>query len=219
MPNIFKTLLVRRFLSHILEIGVIFSISLVLIKAILLFTENTKILNLTIFEGQVFIDPNLTNYAVSNNVVTNLYLTIVIFTVFYFIYTAFNFFFTFSYTYPKNDFSATYAQRLFGFKKFEFKNKKESHLRKSLRMLLRETVLAFSIYGIFALLTIFRIDVVYQFFVSLLVVDNSFLNIFIITINLAIIFVLPATLLSFYSLRVTKGKQLFWDYISGVTLK
>lgn len=219
MPNIFKSLIIRRFLSHALEIGISFSISLVVLKFIFLFTDSIKLTNFVITEDQIFIAPNISNMGANNNMITNLYLTIILFTVFYFVYTIFNFFWTFSYTYPKNDFSATFSQRLFGFKKFEFKNKKENHLRKSLRMLARESVLALSVYGVFSFLTVFRIDTIYRFFVSLFVVDNSILNILVVCLNLAIIFALPSLILCTYSLYKTKGKQLFWDYVSGITLK
>jgi len=219
MPNIFKSIIFRRFSSHVLEIGISFSASLIVIKFILLFTESIKLPNLILTEDQIFLNPNLSNAGVNNNMITNLYLTVMLFTIFYFIYTAFNFFYSFSYAYPKNDFSATFSQKLLGFKKFEFKNKKESHLKKSLRMLYREAILSLSIYGVFILLTLLRIDIVYQFFIGLLSVDNNLSNLAVMIINLAIIFTLTPLVLSLFSLKLTKGKQLFWDYVSGVTLK
>jgi hypothetical protein len=221
MPNIFKSLVVRRFLAHSLEIGTTFALTLILLNIlnylngfmlgygnfIEIMSTNTP--NLGVYNSSTFTDQSLTKI---NQLIMG-------FALFYFIYAAFNFFFTFSFLYPKNDFQANFFQRLFGFKKFDFGKKKMPHLEKALRMLLRETVLFFSIYGFFMVLSILKLRDLFDLFNYLTQSDYSLVSIFASLTALFTIFVLPAVLLSIFSLRISKGKQLFWDWASSVTLK
>jgi hypothetical protein len=108
---------------------------------------------------------------------------------------------------------------MFGFKRYEFGKKKLTHLQKAIQMLVRETILFISIYGFFAGLAIFKLKEFFDLFNFLTQSSSSFQNIFFSLLALFIVFVLPSILLSIFSLYKTKGKQLFWDYASSVTLK
>jgi hypothetical protein len=221
MPNIFQTIIVRRFLAHTLEVLTTFAVTIILLQ-ILVYVNNFLINNgdfITILNSNT---PELGVINASNyvNQTTNTIFQLTIgFALFYFIYTAFNFFFTFSLLYPKNDFQANFFQRIFGFKKFEFGKKKLTHLQKASKMLIREVFLFTSIYGFFGVLSIFKIKEFFDLFNFLANSNSSFQNIFFSLLALFVVFVLPAVLLSFFSLYKTKGKQLFWDYLSGVSLK
>jgi len=221
MPNILNSIIVRRFLAHVLEIGTTFAITLILLQVIM-FVNNFMLGNgdfVTILNNNTPSLGNLNSAEYSNQTTETIYQLIIGFAVFYFIYTAFTFFFTFSFLYPKNDFQANFFQRLFGFKKYEFGKKKLSHLQKALKMLLRETILFLSIYGFFAGLAIFKMKEFFDLFNFLTSADSSIQNIFFSLLALFIIFVLPSLLLSIFTIYKTKGKQLFWDYASAVTLK
>jgi hypothetical protein len=151
--------------------------------------------------------------------IDSIYTLIIGFTIFYFIYASFNFFFTFTFLYPKNDFSANFFQRMFGFKKFDFGKKKLTHLQKAFRMLIRETILFISIYGFFAFLSLTKLKDFFDIFNFLISGDSTIQNIFFSLIALFTIFVLPSLLLCLFSLYKSKGKQLFWDWASSITLK
>lgn len=221
MPNIFKTLVIRRFLAHSLEIGTTFAITLILLNIlnyingfmlgygnfVEIISSNTP--NLGVYNSASFTDQSVTAI---NQLIMG-------FALFYFIYAAFNFFFTFSFLYPKNNFQANFFQRLFGFKKFDFGKKKMTHLEKALRMLLRETVLFFSIYGFFMILSILKLRDLFDLFNYITQSEISLLSIPASLIALFTIFVLPSFLLSMFSLKISKGKQLFWDWASSITLK
>jgi hypothetical protein len=221
MPNIFQSIIIRRFLAHVLEIGTTFVVTLILLQ-ILIFINNYLLNNgdlITILEAN---SPNLIEVekpSIYEQTKNSIFQLISGFAVFYFIYTSFNFFFTFSFLYPKNDFQANFFQRQFGFKKFEFGKKKLTHLQKALRMLFRETVLFISIYGFFAGLAIFKMKEFFDLFNFLTNAESTIQNIFFSLLALFIIFVLPTVLLSLFSLYKSKGKQLFWDYATGITLK
>ena len=221
MPNILNSIVVKRFLAHVLEISTTFAITIILLQ-ILTFVNNFMLGNgdfITILTNNT---PNLgtLNSADYTNQTTETISQLIIgFAIFYFIYTAFNFFFTFSFLYPKNDFQANFFQRMFGFKRYEFGKKKLTHLQKAIQMLVRETILFISIYGFFAGLAIFKLKEFFDLFNFLTQSSSSFQNIFFSLLALFIVFVLPSILLSIFSLYKTKGKQLFWDYASSVTLK
>ena len=218
MPNIFRTVIVRRFLAHVLEIGTTFSISLILVNLLFWFFNETKLPNILLSEQGLLLNvPQSFSYEAG--LYNNLFVTVLSFTIFYFIYTTFNFFFTFSFLYPKNNFEATFAQKLFGFKKYEFVNKKESHLKKAFRMVVRELLIMVSVYGVFVSVSIFGKNAIYNFFNELVMKESSFIGISVIVINLFLMFVLPSLALSLVYLKISKGKQLFWDYYSGITLK
>jgi hypothetical protein len=166
--------------------------------------------------------PNVVNLSISNYQTESLqlvYQLILGFAIFYFIYATFNFFFTFSFIYPKNDFQANFFQKLLGFKKYDFGKKKISHLEKALKMLLREVVLLITIYGFFAILAIFKLADFFILFNFLTQAEYTIANIIFSLLILFIIFVLPSFVLSIFSLRISKGKQLFWDWASSITLK
>ena len=213
LPQIFK-----RLFAHLLEIGTTFTISLILLNLFIWVFNAAHIQNFLENEQGVLINlPQGIDGQAS--LLTSLNYTIISFTLFYFIYTAFNFFFTFSTLYPKNNFEASFSQKIFGFKKYEFKNKKDNHLKKALRMVLREILIVISVYGVLTVITLLNIDTFYTFFSNLMTAEDSFNNLVIITFNLFLIFVLPSLILSLVFLKITKGKQLFWDYYSGITLK
>lgn len=239
MPNIFRTVLVRRFLAHTLEILVIFAISIISLSIIQFFMSyfNLKIDlsegflgNYSLVRQEVVASyqegsVNLTEIAKDypalkhSKAISILSGLVVLFTIYYFVFTAFNFFFSFTVLYPKNGYKVNVAYRLFGFSHYEFGKKKISQMRKSIKMLTRELVFVLSIYGVFFLLTLFNFNFIINFFATFMGEGNSFIDLFLITFNLFCIFVLPSFLLSLYSLKISKGKQLFWDYVSGVTLK
>ena len=219
MPKLFKSILVKRFLAHLLEIGTTFSITLILLNILLWFFGVAGIPNILSEQKGILISISNESLSYEGSIFNSLLYTILSFTIFYFVYTTFNFFFTFSSLYPHNNFEPGFAQKVFGFKKFDFINKKESHLKKSLRMVLRETLIFISVYGVFITLTISRVNVIFNFFSNLLVQDETFGNLLKISFNLFLIFVLPALILSVIYLKISKGKQLFWDYYSGITLK
>lgn len=151
MPNILNSIIVRRFISHTLEIGSTFAITLILLQ-IIMFVNNFMLGNgdfVTILNSNTPSLGTLNSVSYVDQTSETIYQLIIGFAVFYFIYTAFNFFFTFSFLYPKNDFQANFFQRMLGFKKYEFGKKKLTHLQKALRMLLRETILFLSIYLFF----------------------------------------------------------------------
>jgi len=218
MPNIFRTVIVRRFLAHILEIGTTFSISLILVNMLFWFFNETKLPNILLSEqGLLLTVPQSLSY--ESGLYNNLFITVLSFTVFYFIYTTFNFFFTFSTLYPKNNFEASFAQKMFGFKRYEFKNKKDTHLIKAIRMIVRELLIMLSVYGVFVSISLFGQNEIYKFFNELVMKESNFVGIAVIVLNLFLMFVLPSLILSLIYLKISKGKQLFWDYYSGITLK
>ena len=221
MPNILNSIIVRRFIAHVLEIGSTFAITIILLQ-ILMFVNSFMLGNgdfATVLNENT---PNLgylNTGGITEQTTSTISQLIIGFAIFYFIYTAFTFFFTFSFLYPKNDFQANFFQKLLGFKKYEFGKKKLTHLQKAIRMLLRETVIFLSIYGFFASLAIFGMKEFFNLFNYLIQTESSFQSIFFSLLALFTIFVLPALILSIFSMYITKGKQLFWDYASGVTLK
>jgi len=221
MPNIFKSLLVRRFLAHSLELGTTFAVSIILIQ-ILIYVNNFIFSNgdfITILNSNTPSAGVLNNENFAQQSINSIYQLIIAFALFYFVYTAFNFFFTFSFLYPKNDFQANFFQRQFGFKKYDFGKKKLSHLQKALKMLLRELILFLSIYGFFGLLAIFKVKDFFEMFYFITQAESTIQNIFLSLVALFVIFVAPALALSLFSLKISKGKQFFWDYLSSVTLK
>lgn len=221
MPNLLKSVIARRFIAHSLEIGTTFALTLILLK-ILSFVNGFIASYGNVFTILNQNTPNFTSFyigEVSNQSVAFVYQLIFGFAVFYFIYAAFNFFFTFSFLYPKNDFQANFFQKLFGFKKFDFGKKKISHFEKALRMLLREFILLMSIYGFFTILSVLKLNDFFVLFNYLTDSSYSFINILLSLATLFTIFVFPSLLLSIFSLRVSKGKQLFWDWASSITLK
>lgn len=213
LPQIFK-----RFFAHLLEIGITFSISLILLNILIWAFNAAHVQNFLENEQGVLINLPVSSQE-NNSLLTSLNYTIISFTLFYFIYTAFNFFFSFSTLYPKNNFEASFSQKIFGFKKYEFKNKKDNHFKKALRMVLRELLIVLSVYGILMIITLTNFNAFNSFFINLMTPEDSLNNLFVITFNLFLIFVLPSLILSIVFLRITKGKQLFWDYYSGVNLK
>jgi hypothetical protein len=217
MPNIFRTIIVRRFLAHVLEIGTTFSISLLLVNLLFWFFNETKLPNILLTDQFLLLPQGSLSYETS--IFNNLFITVLSFSIFYFIYTTFNFFFTFSTLYPKNNFEASFAQKLFGFKKYEFKNKKETHLNKAFRMVIRELLIIVSVYGVFVSISLFGQNAIYSFFNELILKESTFIGVAVIILNLFLMFVLPSLILSLIYMKISKGKQLFWDYYSGVTLK
>ena len=141
MPKLFKSILVKRFLAHLLEIGTTFSITLILLNILLWFFGVAGIPNILSEQKGILI-------SISNE-------------------------------------SLSYEGSIFN----------------SL------------------LFTISRVNVIFNFFSNLLVQDETFGNLLKISFNLFLIFVLPALILSVIYLKISKGKQLFWDYYSGITLK
>lgn len=221
MPNYFKSIIFRRFLAHTLEITTTFAITLILLQTIV-YINNFLLGNgdfVTILNENSPSIGNLDSQKFSLQTKSTIFQLISGFAIFYFIFTAFNFFVTFSFLYPKNDFQANFFQKLFGFKKFEFNKKKLTHLQKALKMLLRESILFISIYGFFAILALIKVKEVFLVFDYLTLGASTTQNILMSLISLFIIFVLPSIFLSLFSLYKTKGKQLFWDYVSGITLK
>jgi len=221
MPNFLKTVIVRRFLAHFLEIGTTFAVTLILLQ-ILIYVNNYLLGNgdfVSLLNSNSPSFGNLDAQSFSLQTSTTIYQLISGFAIFYFIFTAFNFFFTFSFLYPKNDFQANFFQKIFGFKKFEFSKKRLSHLQKALRMLYREIVLFLSIYGFFGLLATLKVKDVFVVFDYLTHGSSSYQNILMSLLTLFIIFVLPSVILSSITLYKTKGKQLFWDWASSITLK
>lgn len=219
MPNIFKSILIRRFFAHILEIGTTFSISLILLNILIWFFGLVGIPNIFSQDTGIFINTANKDLSFEGSIFNSLLYTMIAFVIFYFAYTTFNFFFSFITLYPKNNFEASFALKIFGFKKYEFSNKKETHLIRAGRMILRETLIFLSVYGIFIFLVLFKVNFIFEFFNSSLVKDETIGNVFKIGINLFLIFVLPSLVLSLIYMKITKGKQLFWDYYSGITLK
>jgi len=221
MPNILQSLIVRRFLAHVLEILSTFAITIILLQ-VLMFANNYLLGSnnfITILNDNT---PNLGYFnsaSMDQRSIDSIYRLLISFTIFYFIFTTFNFFFTFSFLYPRNDFQANLFQRIFGFKKYDFGKKKLNHLQKALRMLLRETVLFLTIYGFFALLVFTKSKVFFEVFNQLILGGANFQNVIFSGLVLFIVFVLPSTALSFYSLYKSSGKQLFWDWASSITLK
>jgi hypothetical protein len=221
MPNILNSIVVKRFLAHVLEISTTFAITIILLQ-ILTFVNNFMLGNgdfITILTNSTPSLGTLNSADYTNQTTETISQLIIGFAIFYFIYTAFNFFFTFSFLYPKNDFQANFFQRMFGFKRYEFGKKKLTHLQKAIQMLIRETILFISIYGFFAGLAIFKLKEFFDLFNFLTQSSSSFQNVFFSLLALFIVFVLPSILLSSFSIYKTKGKQLFWDYASSVTLK
>lgn len=210
--------IIKRFFAHLLEIGVTFSISLILLNILIWAFNAAHVQNFLENEQGVLINIPMGNEG-TNSLLTSLNYTIISFILFYFIYTTFNFFFTFSTLYPKNNFEASFAQKIFGFKKYEFKNKKDNHLKKALRMVLREILIVVSVYGVLAIITLTNFSSFNSFFLNLMTPEDSLNNLLVITLNLFFIFVLPSLILSLIFLKISKGKQLFWDYYSGITLK
>lgn len=221
MPNIFQTLIVRRFLAHLLELGFTFAITLILLQ-VLMYTNNYILGYGDFINNLNDSTPSLGNFN-SNDMaqksIESVYQLIVGFTLFYFIFTSFNFFFTFSFLYPRNDFQANLFQRIFGFKKFDFGKKKITHLSKAFRMLLRETILFLSIYGFFGILVLTKSKDFFDMFNGFIQAGATISNVFYSLMVLFIIFVLPSVILSAYALYKTKGKQLFWDWATGISLK
>ncbi len=217
MPNIFRTIIVRRFLAHVLEIGTTFAISLLLVNLLFWFFNETKLPNILLTNQFLLLPEDTFSYETS--IFNNLFITVLSFSIFYFIYTTFNFFFTFSTLYPKNNFEASFAQKLFGFKRYEFKSKKETHLSKAFRMVIRELLIILSVYGVFVSISLFGQNAIYSFFNELMLKESSFIGVTVIILNLFLMFVLPSMILSLIYFKISKGKQLFWDYYSGVTLK
>jgi len=239
MPNIFRTVLVRRFLAHTLEILVVFAISLISL-ALIQFIISMFNLRLDLAggflgeygfvnqemvsayeKGSVDLNEVAKDYPALKNskAVSILSGLVVLFTIYYFVFTAFNFFFSFTVLYPNNGYKVNIAYKLFGFSHYEFGKKKISQMRKSMKMLVRELVFVLSIYGLFFILTFFNSNFIASFFANFIGEGNSILDLILIVFYLFCLFVLPSFLLSLYSLRSSKGKQLFWDYVSGVTLK
>jgi hypothetical protein len=221
MPNILNSIVVKRFLAHVLEISTTFAITIILLQ-VLTFVNNFMLGNgdfITILTNSTPSLGTLNSADYTNQTTETISQLIIGFAIFYFIYTSFNFFFTFSFLYPKNDFQANFFQRMFGFKRYEFGKKKLTHLQKAIQMLVRETILFISIYGFFAGLAIFKLKEFFDLFNFLTQSSSSFQNIFFSLLALFIVFVLPSVLLSTFSIYKTKGKQLFWDYASSVTLK
>jgi hypothetical protein len=182
------------------------------------FFNETKLPNILLSEqGLLLTVPQSLSY--ESGLYNNLFITVLSFTVFYFIYTTFNFFFTFSTLYPKNNFEASFAQKMFGFKRYEFKNKKDTHLIKAIRMIVRELLIMLSVYGVFVSISLFGQNEIYKFFNELVMKESNFVGIAVIVLNLFLMFVLPSLILSLIYLKISKGKQLFWDYYSGITLK
>lgn len=232
MPNVFKSVLVRRFLAHSLEISVTFALSLITLSLVnyIFSVTNLKI---------SFYDTGLTSgvkdfphdldkgfQPKSDSVPTDsrgdvsfIYDLIVLFTLYYFVFTAFNFFVSFTMLYPSNDYKVGTAYKMFGFTHFEFGKKKLSHFKKSLKIVYREFILAISIYGLYIVLSVFNIQIIIRFMSGFMGYGNSLLDLMLTVFYLFCIFVLPALILSLITLKKTKGKQLFWDYISGVTMK
>lgn len=68
-------------------------------------------------------------------------------------------------------------------------------------------------------LAIFKMKEFFDLFNYLTKAESSFQNIFFSLLALFVVFVLPSFILSIVSIYLTKGKQLFWDLASGVTLK
>jgi len=230
MPNLFKTVLVRRFLAHSLEISVTFAFSL-LTLALLNYVFTITNFRIEFFESGLTSNISIPSQATSSSpasesqdlrgstVASGIYDLVVLFTLYYFVFTAFNFFFSFTLLYPKNDYKVSPAYRLFGFSHFEFGKKKLNHFKKSMKIIYRETVLAITIYGVFFVMTILNIQIVVRFVSNFMGIGNSFLDLFLTVFYLFCIFVLPSLILSLITLKKSKGKQLFWDYISGVTMK
>jgi len=239
MPNIFHTVLVRRFLAHSLEILVIFAISITSLSLIQFFLSYFNY-NLDLSkgflgdysfvkqevvtsyeEGSVNLTEIAKDYPALKNekAVSILSGLVVLFTVYYFVFTAFNFFLSFTVLYPNNNYKVNIAYRLFGFSHYDFGKKKISHMRKSLKMLKRELVFVFSIYGLFFIFTLFNANFIVNFFANFMGGGESLMDILLIVFYLFCIFVLPSFILSLVTLKISKGKQLFWDFISGVTLK
>ena len=229
MPNILKSVLVRRFLAHSLEISVTFALSLITLSII---NYVVSITNIKFGFYDLGLVTQITDSAKNNipmvetpeqshynNVVSYISGLVVLFTLYYFVFTAFNFFFTFTILYPRNDYKVSIAYRLFGFSHFDFGKKKLSHFKKAMKIIYREGVLALTIYGIFFLLTILNIKIVVRFMSNFMGYGNTFLDLLLTVFYLFCIFVLPALILSLITLKRTKGKQLFWDSISGVTMK
>lgn len=222
MPNIFQSIIVKRFLAHVLEISTTFAVTLILLQIL------SYVSTYMMFSGDFTSNLNSATPSLGNlnsprdfqqQSIDNIYQLIIGFTIFYFIYAAFNFFFTFSFLYPKNDFSANLFQRMFGFKKFDFGKKKLTHLQKAVKMLIRESVLFASIYGFFAILALTGFKEFFDMFNYMMEGGSTITNIFYSLAALFTIFVLPALILSLISLKISKGKQLFWDWASSVTLK
>jgi hypothetical protein len=222
MPNIFRSIIVKRFLAHVLEISTTFAITLILLQ-VLGFVSNYLLLNGDLTTNLSNVTPNLGNLNSPKDFqqqsFNNIYQLIIGFTIFYFIYAAFNFFFTFSFLYPKNDFSANLFQRIFGFKKYDFGKKKLNHLQKAVKMLIRESVLFISIYGFFAILALTGFQEFFEMFNYMMEGGSTLANILLSLIALFTVFVLPSLILSIITLRKTKDKQLFWDWAASVTLK
>jgi len=230
MPNIFQTVLVRRFLAHSLEILVTFAISLVTITFLsyILYISNTKIelydlgVGNVVLESQKYISISSdTPYeqARYNKIFSQLYYYIVIFTFYYFVFTAFNFFLSFVLLYPKNGYKVSVFYRMFGFSHFDFGKKKLDHLNKSLKIIYREFIFACSIYGVFAIIALFNIQLVVKLLSNFMGFGDTIVDLTLTILYLFCIFVLPSLILSLITLKKSKGKQLFWDYISGVTMK
>jgi hypothetical protein len=228
MPNLFKTVLVRRFLAHSLEILTIFVISILSLSLInyIFSITNYKVgffetgLTSQLTEKKVVnSDFNSPDSDRSSNALSAMYTLVVLFTLYYFVFTAFNFFFSFSLLYPNNDYKVGIAYKLFGFSHFDFGKKKLTHFKKSMKIVYRELVFALTIYGIFFVLTFLNVKVIVKFLSNFMGYGNSFLDLFLTVFYLFCIFVLPSLILSLITLKKSKGKQLFWDYISGVTMK
>jgi hypothetical protein len=228
MPNLFKTVLVRRFLAHSLEILTIFVISILSLSLInyIFSITNYKVgffdtgLTSQLSEKKVVnSDFNSPDSDRSSNALSAMYTLVVLFTLYYFVFTAFNFFFSFSLLYPNNDYKVGIAYKLFGFSHFDFGKKKLTHFKKSMKIVYRELVFALTIYGIFFVLTFLNVKVIVKFLSNFMGYGNSFLDLFLTVFYLFCIFVLPSLILSLITLKKSKGKQLFWDYISGVTMK
>ncbi len=228
MPNLFKTVLVRRFLAHSLEILTIFIISILSLSLInyIFSVTNYKVgffdtgLTSQLTEKKVINDDfSSPDSDRSSNALSGMYTLVVLFTLYYFVFTAFNFFFSFSLLYPNNDYKVGIAYRLFGFSHFDFGKKKLTHFKKSMKIVYRELVFALTIYGIFFILTILNVRVIVKFLSNFMGYGNSFLDLFLTVFYLFCIFVLPSFILSLITLKKSKGKQLFWDFVSGVTMK
>lgn len=229
MPNLLKSVLVRRFLAHSLEISVTFAFSLITLALInyVFSITNIKIgfydsgLTSEISSPSSNLDqvPEENITPGSSSVVSGIYDLVVLFTLYYFVFTAFNFFISFTMLYPSNNYKVGLAYRLFGFSHFEFGKKKLSHFKKSIKIIYRELVLAATIYGLFFILSLLNIQIVVRFLSNFMGYGNSFLDLTLTVFYLFCIFVLPALILSLVTLKMTKGKQFFWDYISGVTMK
>ena len=86
-------------------------------------------------------------------------------------------------------------------------------------MVIRELLIIVSVYGVFVSISLFGQNAIYSFFNELILKESTFIGVAVIILNLFLMFVLPSLILSLIYMKISKGKQLFWDYYSGVTLK